>query len=137
MRPSLTLRMTCQHGPREVMTLEAVLRSSTRLTTGTMSVEMFDGSRMSPLDFLDGDVEHGGDFLPLVGRGSPAAECDRRDARFIETAALGQLGERDLLFFAKFGNHFDHDSLRAAGQETRAVQIVANQTKISRTTRAC
>jgi hypothetical protein len=75
-----------------------------------MSVEVFDRGLVSPRDLIDGHVEHGGDFLPFGGRGGPAAEGDRRHPEFIEAGAFGQLGDRDLLRFAKFGDVADHDS---------------------------
>ena len=44
---------------------------------------------MAPGDFVDGDAEHGGDFLALGGAGRPAAQGDGGDAAFVEAAALG------------------------------------------------
>src|SRR5712691_9737249 len=84
--------------------------TSTGPTTGAVSVEVFDRGLVSPRDLIDGHIEHGGDFLSLVGRGGPAAEGDRCQSGFFQAGAFGQLGESDLLPFAKFGDVRDHDS---------------------------
>src|SRR5262249_47492072 len=75
-----------------------------------MPIKMLNGRRVPPNNFFNRQIEHRGNFLPLCRAGSPATQHDRLHALRVQTRALNELLERQLLSRAKVRDALRHRS---------------------------